>query len=286
MYQRINTMGATPATADDGAPTAEELIAAYDVPAHRHAAVRRELAAYGRRRDLTGGILGSIKVSASREGGRGLKDRLRRMAGPVGVASLIDSGRAMLVVNEAGVPGALAIGAMLMTASTSRQLDGYDTVSLRCLGQQVIDSCLAGTEEAEVDRDSAHTYATLIDCLLRDGSGDDEDREMLASFEAMTHLASIDHRMAARFLLKVVERVEADGPWVDTAPDTETDIVDRIFLQLELSGLLDQLAADPVVLASINQRREDQRAWRAAKRLADRDAAAALEPSPLLPGLC
>lgn len=208
------------------------------------------------------------------------------MAGPVGVASLIDSGRAILVVNEAGVPGALAIGAMLMTASTSRQLDGYDTVSLRCLGQQVIDSCVAGAEEAEVDRDAAHTYATLIDCLLRDGSHDDEDRETPTSFEAMTHLASIDHHMAARFLLKVVERVEADGPWIDTAPDAETDIVDRIFLQLELSGLLDQLAADPIILAAINKRREDQRAWRSARRLADRDAAAALEPPPLLPGFC
>lgn len=283
MYQRIDTVGATPATIAFGSPTADELIAAYNVPAHRHDAVRREFAAYGRQRDVSGGLLASIKVSASREAGRGLKDRLRRMAGPAGMADLIDSGRAMLVLREAGVQGALAIGAMLMTAPTSRALGGLDTMSLRCLGQQVIDSCVAGSAEADADRDEAHTFATLVDIMLRDGAGCDEEAETLVAFESMCTIVGLDHRHAARFLLAVVERVEADGPWIDTAPDAESDLIDRIFLQLELTDLLDQLTLDPNVISAINRRREDQRAWRAARRVADREAAARSVAPQLLP---
>ncbi len=285
MLQRIETKGSRPATAKDGIPTVEQLITAYDVPAHRRAAVSRELARYGSGRDLTGGILASVKVSASREGGRGLKDRLRRISGSAGVAGLIDSGRALLVINEGGVEGALAIGAMMMTSKSSIAMEGFDALALRVLGQQVIDSCVAGSEEADTDRDDAHTYATLIDVLNRDGTKCDEEREILAAFQAMCDLVSIDHLAAARFMMAVVEKVEANGPWVDVAAEAGGDLVDRILLQLELTALFEQLSIDPAVLATIAQRRDDHRAITAAKRRSEREVAARIEPPPLLPGL-
>ncbi len=97
---------------------------AYDVPLHGQESIRRELAYYSRQQDLTGGLLASARVSASRESGRGLRDRLCRLSGAGGVSRLIDGRRALLAVDESCVPAALVIGAMLMTATPPDDIAG------------------------------------------------------------------------------------------------------------------------------------------------------------------
>lgn len=281
MFQRIDLANAQPATKADGAPSADQLIEAYDVPLHRQGSVRRELAHYGRRRDLTGGLLASVRVSASRESGRGLKDRLRRLSGAAGVSGLIDGRRALLAVDETGVPAALAIGAMLMTATPPHDMEGLGVLAHRFLGQHVIDCCVGGSEEADDDRDNAHTYATLIHVLMRDGAKCDEERETVTTFEVMCHLAGVTPSTVVEFMMRVVERIEADGPWIDNARTPGCDIVDRIMQQLQLDAILDQLNSDPVVLAAIEQRRQDRRAWQRAHRA----AAPMADTVPAIPGL-
>jgi hypothetical protein len=176
------------------------------------------------------------------------------------------------------------MGAMLMTAPPGSQaLDRLDTLAHRWLGQHIIDTCSTGDQEKDNARDEAHTYSMQIDVLLRDGAADQEDEETLTAFESMCTMASISHLAAANLMMRIVELVERDGPWVDTGG--VGNVVERIMQQVEMSEILDHLVADPAVLAGVYQRREGQRAWKAAKRLADREAAALVEPPPLLPGL-
>tara|TARA_B100000678_G_scaffold249256_1_gene223512 strand:+ start:599 stop:1453 length:855 start_codon:yes stop_codon:yes gene_type:complete len=263
LHIKIDTKGAKPATSKDGAPSADELIAAFNVPEHRQAAVRREFAVLEKRRKgLDGGILANIPVSASREGGRSLKDRIRAISGGSGIVGLVNGRRAEFVVHEAGVDGALAVGAMMMTAPAPRIDDdaGMRLIGLRFVGQTVIDACIGGGQDADMHRDDAHRYATWLQFVLREGPSDPVDDEMLAELESLCDMSFLDLDAVSSLLISIVERVERDGPVVVTAGDNGMDIVDRIDLQLDLGDILDQVETDPQVIAAIAARRADRRA--------------------------
>ncbi len=264
MHVRVDTRGAKPASTKDGAPTADELIAAFDVPVHRQAAVANELSRLAQHRGSIGdGILAAIPVSRSRQAGRALQDRIRHLAGG-SVSRLIDGGGARLVVREAGMQGALAVAAMLLSAKPDID-ERWGLTGLRFLGQTLLDALIGGPGKIdgvpiEDLREDAHGYISWLDLVRREGPGDSVDREMLLEFEAVMDLAEIDHGNASSLLTECVRLVERDGPHVDLGAKPGEDIVDRILFQLELGDILSQLQADPAVLASIEQRRADRRA--------------------------
>lgn len=268
LHDRIDTRRARPATANDGAPSAQELIDAFQVPPQRQAAVRTAFATYAKRRDLSEGIVSSLKVSNSRGDGRQLRDRLRRLGEPrrqheakdaevqslelTNIGLLISRGRGHLVVYEHGQRGALAIGASLRSLPLSAV-----TLGAHYLGQRIVDSVLGGTEELDDDRDMAHGWATWLALVLADDRPAQIDAEAVAGWSEMFQASAIDIREASSLLMRIVHLVEEDGPYVDRGGDG--DIVDRIWTQLALDDLLDQVFSDPAIIAATRQRKEEQR---------------------------
>jgi hypothetical protein len=268
LHDRIDTRRARPATTTDGAPTAQELIDAFQVPEQRHAAVRNAFSAYSKRRDLSDGIISSLKVSNSRGDGRQLRDRLRRLGEPrrqheakdpdvqslelTNIGLLISRGRGHLVVYEHGQRGALAIGASLRSLPLSAV-----TLGAHYLGQRIVDSVLGGTDELDEDRDMAHGWATWLAVVLADASPAQVDADAVTGWAEMFQASAIDIREASSLLMRIVRLVEEDGPYVDRGGDG--DVVDRIWTQLALDDLLDQVFSDPSIITAARQRKEEQR---------------------------
>lgn len=285
MHIRVDTRGTRLASTKGGAPTADELIVAFDVPVHRQAAVSTEMSKLAQHRgSICDGILAAIPVSRSRQTGRALQDRIRHLAGG-SVSRLVDGGGARLVVREAGMKGALAVAAMLLSAKPDID-ERWGLAGLRFLGQTLLDALIGGPGRIdgvpiEDLRDDAHGYIGWLDLMRREGPGDGVDQEMLGEFEAMMDLAEIDHYSASSLLIECVRLVERDGPHVDVSAAAGEDIVARILLQLELGDILSQLQADPAVVAGIKQRRADRRAASRLTREIGRNAGFTFSPLPL-----
>jgi hypothetical protein len=265
LHDRINRRGARPATPAD-VPGADELIAAFQVPTHRHAALRQAYAAYSKRRDVSDGIVSSIRVSDSRGEGRLLRDRIRHLGAPrreqerrdadvqtielTTAGLLISRGRGHLVVYEHGQRGALAIGASLRSLPLSPV-----TLGAHYLGQRIIDGVLGGTAELDDERDMAHGWATWLSLVLADENPAQVDADAVAGWSEMLQASAIDIREASSLLMRIVHMVEADGPYIDRGGDG--DIVDRLWTQLALDDLLDQVFADPAVVAAAKQKKRE-----------------------------
>lgn len=284
-------------------PSADEIISAFEVPAHRACEVREAYDAYlasvdadrrqqGRQPST---LFGSLYVPPSRSHCASA-DRIRSLGqlsedrdvdpgdtladgSPVG--TLISRGRWRLLLDDLGTSGAVALAAALRSEPRA-----IDTLGSHMLAGAILDLVTEPNDGDEDVSDEAAGWTIWLSNVLSEDQPDTIDEGDLLELEVLFGASGIDLREASALMSATLEIADRDGPYV--APERGHEAaVTHLWSQMTMQSILDHAFSDPVGMERHEERMERRRAERAAARdyRAARRSAPSLADLPTLPGL-
>ena len=284
-------------------PTADEIIRAFEVPAHRESEVRDAYDVYLATVDADqrqqgrqpNNLLESFYVPPSRSYCASA-DRIRSL-GQVSdlhetepgdtlgsgstIGTVISRGRWRLLLDGLGTGGCVAIAAALRSEPRTIETLGAHTLASALL--DLVTEPSAGDEDVS---DEAAGWTIWLSNVLSDSQPDPVDEGDLLELETLLGASGIDLREASALMSATLELVDRDGPYV--APERGHEAaVTHVWSQMTMQAILDHALADPAAMERHEERMERLRAERAAERhyRAARRSAANPADLPTLPGL-
>lgn len=284
-------------------PSSDEIIAAFQVPAHREAEVRKAYVEYlaavdsdkrqkGRQPDS---LFSSLYVPPSRlhcasadrirSLGQESEDREAepgdKLANGSPVGTLISRGRWRLLLDDLGTSGAVAIAAALRSEPRT-----IETLGAHTIASAILDLVTEPSDGDEDVADEAAGWTIWLAAVLSDDQSDPVDEGDLLELEVLFGASGIDLREASAMMTATLEIVDRDGPY--KAPSRGHDAaISHVWSQITMQSILDHALSDPAATERHEERLERLRAERAAERdyRAARRSAESLADLPTLPGL-
>ncbi len=259
-------------------PSADEIIAAFDVPEHRRSEVRASYEEYLTSVDKDirqkgrqpSNLLESIYVPSSRSHcatadrikslGRQSEDLDYDAIASSAVATMISRGRWRLLLEDAGTGGAVAIAGSLRKLPNSIENLGAHVVAAAIL--DLVTEPDAGDEDVS---DEAAGWTLWLETVLSENEPDEVDRNDLDDLDAMLGASGIDIREVSSMMTATLALVDAHGHYVAPAKGHEAAI-DHVWSQMTMQEILDHALADPAATERHEERLERRRAERAAER--------------------